>query len=221
MDVICHRACPASGPENSLEAARAVPDWIDMIEVDVQRCSTGELVVFHDRVLDRVTAGSGAIAGTPWHRLREMTLEGTEATIPRLQPLIDAIPTDIGLNVELKHAGIATDLISILDGLEHKILVSSFVPQAIVPLAEAGIRTAHLIEPDRSSEWESELSVAESLGAVAVHPHYDTVDADRVAMAHDRGLRVNAWTVPDEKTVKRLRATGVDGVFVDDWRIVE
>lgn len=221
MDVICHRACPAGGPENSVLAARSVPDWIDMIEVDVQRCASGELVVFHDWVLDRVTERTGTIAGKAWADLTKTNLEGTEATIPRLQTLIDAVPPEIGLNVELKHAGMAADLRPIIADLEHDVLISSFVPQAIAPFTGEDSHTALLIEPNRGTDWESDVAAAESLDAVAIHPQYDAVTPDRVAMAHDRGLRVNAWTVPDAETVERLREAGVDGVFVDDWQIAE
>lgn len=221
MDVICHRACPVSAPENSVPAARAVPDWVDMIEVDVQRCASGELVVFHDQVLDRVTAGTGAIAGTNWDRLTELSLEGTDARIPRLESVIEALPPTVGLNVELKHAGVAADLEPLIADLDREVLVSSFIPQAITPLAELGVRTAHLTHPDRSAGWEAELTAAESIGAVAVHPHFETVGPEEIAAAHERGLTVNAWTVPDTESVTRLREAGVDGVIVDDWRLVE
>jgi glycerophosphoryl diester phosphodiesterase len=221
MDVFCHRACPADGPENSLPATRAVPEWVDVVEVDVQRCASGELVVFHDRVLDRLTGASGAVAGTPWSRLRDRRLEGTDAGIPRLESLIEALPSGVGLNVELKHAGLAADVAPILAALDREVLVSSFVPQAIAPLSERGFRTAHLIRPDRSPGWAAELAAAESIGATAVHPHYEHVDADRIERAHDRGLAVNAWTVPDREAVTRLRDAGIDGVIVDDWRLVD
>lgn len=221
MDVICHRACPVGAPENSLPAARAVPAHVDMIEIDVQRCQSGEIVVFHDRLLDRVTNETGAVAGTTNEGLRKTTLEDTNTTIPPLESLVDAVPPEIGLNIELKHVGMATDLLSLLEGVKNEILVSSFVPQAIGSLAESGIQTAHLIEPNRSVGWEPELAAAESIGADAVHPHYETVTDDRIASAHDRGLSVNAWTVPDSATVEALRTAGADGVLVDDWRVVE
>ena len=220
MDVICHRACPAGGPENSRPAARAVPDWVDMVEVDVQRCASGELVVFHDRVLDRLTDETGAIAGREYEDLQGVTLAGSDATIPTLEALIEALPAGMGLNVELKHAGMAAEVAPILKALDREVLVSSFVPQAIAPLSERGLRTAHLIHPEQSAGWEAELAAAESIGAEAVHPHFESVDGEAITTAHDRGLTVNAWTVPDEEAVADLRAAGVDGVIVDDWRLV-
>ena len=36
-----------------------------------------------------------------------------------------------------------------------------------------------------------------------------------VAQAHDRGLRVNVWTVNEPDQILRLRAAGVDGVITD------
>lgn len=221
MDVICHRACPADAPENSTPSTRAVPDWVDMIEVDVQRCASGELVVFHDRMLDRLTGACGAIAGTPWSRLQKLGLEGTDAGIPRLESLIEALPSGVGLNVELKHAGMTGDLVPILANLDREVLVSSFVPQAIAPLSERGFQTAHLIPRDRSTGWEAELAAAESVGASAIHPPFEEVDEDAISVAHDRGLAVNAWTVPDGPSVNRLREAGIDGVIVDDPRLVE
>jgi glycerophosphoryl diester phosphodiesterase len=216
VDVICHRACPADGPENSIQALEAIPDWIDMVEIDVQRCASGELVVFHDRVLDRTTDGTGAIGGADWKHLRDRRLEGTKARIPRLETLVEALPEGLGLNVELKHAGVAADVATELSSLDRQVLVSSFVPQAIAPLSDRGFRTAHLIHPEQSSGWDTELAAAESIGADAVHPHVEAVGAAEIESAHDRGLAVNAWTAQDVATVTRLREAGVDGLIVDD-----
>lgn len=221
MDVICHRACPVGRPENSIEAARAVPERVDMIEIDVQRCASGELVVFHDRLLDRMTGGSGAIAGTEWERLRELTLETSDATIPRLSAFIGAVPDSIGLNIELKHAGAADSLRRVLDGVENDLLLSSFVPQAIAPFAEDPIDTALLLDPETASDWESALAGARSLSAAAVHPPEEAIDAGRIASAHEHDLAVNAWTVQESTRVNGLRKAGIDGVIVDDWRLVE
>ena len=47
-----------------------------------------------------------------------------------------------------------------------------------------------------------------------------TAALERVESAHDRGLSVNAWTVPTAAAVSRLRGLGVDGVIVDSWTTV-
>jgi len=188
-----------------------------MIEIDVQRCQTGEIVVFHDKALDRLTGFSGAVAGASWDRLRSIPLDGTEETIPRFETLVEAVPDGVAINVELKHAGMTEELVRLAEDVDNELLFSSFTPQAIAGFDEHGYATGHLVHGELFEGWSAELDVAASIGCEYVHPHHTLVTEDRVAAANDKGLRVIAWTVPNGETVAELRAAGVDGVIVDDW----
>jgi len=192
-----------------------------MIEIDVQRCGTGELVVFHDRTLDALTAGSGAVATTPWDDLRTYTIDGSDEHVPLLGDLLGAVPDDIGVHVELKHAGMTRDVLDSVRDVDNDLVFSSFTPQATAEVGAHGCTTAHLIHPVLTDSWETELAGADSLGCEYVHPYYELVDADRVAAAHDRGFELNAWTAPDRETVGELRTAGVDGVMIDDWCVAD
>jgi len=217
MKIICHKSCPVDAPENTVAAVRGLSERVDMIEIDVQRCQTGELVVFHDRALDRLTESSGAVAGTSWDRLRSLALDGTGETVPRFETLLEAVPDDIAINVELKHAGMTEELVRLAEAVDNDLLFSSFTPQAIAGFDEHEYATGHLVHGDLFEGWSAELDVAASIGCEYVHPHHTLVTEDRVVAAHDEGLRVIAWTVPNEETAAELRAAGVDGVIVDDW----
>jgi glycerophosphoryl diester phosphodiesterase len=220
MRVHCHRGCPDPHPENSLAAVREVPTQVDAIEIDVQQCASGEPVVVHDRTLDRTTGRRGAVAGTQLETLEATRLEGTDTTVPTLDSVIDAVPPEIDLTVELKHAGQFDAVAPMLREAGNEVRVSSFVPQALTPFASAGVATALLVDPTRGGGWDAALAAAASIGATAVHVHYESIDADQVTTAHDRGLAVAAWTVPTEEQVARCRRAGVDDVIVDDWEIV-
>lgn len=221
MNLICHKACPDHGPENTVEAVENLHDRVDMIEIDVQRCGTGELVVFHDTTLHDLTGGTAAVAATSWEQLRTYTVGDSGASIPLLSTLLDAVPDDVGIHVELKHAGMAPDILPVVTEVENELVFSSFTPQAIVPFEQQGYDTAHLVHPVISGAWSEELDAAVSLGCAYIHPRYNMVDSDRVAAAHDRGLTVNAWTVPDAETVDELKTAGVDGVMIDDWCLLK
>ena len=79
--VIAHRGASAAAAENSLGALRrAVELGADGVEFDVQRCGSGELVVFHDRTLGRCAGVPGSIGETPLARLRTLTLDRISAT---------------------------------------------------------------------------------------------------------------------------------------------
>ena len=63
MRIIGHRGASGYAPENTLEAFElAIRQGVSMIELDVHRCATGELVVIHDERVDRTTDGTGLVA---------------------------------------------------------------------------------------------------------------------------------------------------------------
>jgi glycerophosphoryl diester phosphodiesterase len=217
MRVICHRGCPTHGPENTVEAVRQAAGHVDMVEIDVQRCGSGEIVVFHDTTLNRLTGERGAVATTPLETLRTLTVGDSEAGIPLFSSFLEAVPGDLGIDVELKHAGMTADLLEIASGADNELLFSSFVPQATAALAGSGYPLGHLFYEG----WDAELDAARSLGCESLHPSADLVDADRVARAHEREFAVVPWDVTDHGTVECFREFGVDGVIVDDWCLGE
>jgi len=59
--IIAHRGVSAKAPENTLasfERAASVPG-IDMIELDVRLSKDEEVIVLHDRTLQRTSTGNG------------------------------------------------------------------------------------------------------------------------------------------------------------------
>ena len=70
---IGHRGAKALIAENTLESIQKALDiGVDMIEIDVHKCFSGELWVIHDFTLDRTTDGSGEIAKKTAEEIREL-----------------------------------------------------------------------------------------------------------------------------------------------------
>ncbi|MFC6835459.1 glycerophosphodiester phosphodiesterase [Halomarina ordinaria] len=226
MRCIGHRGCPAHAPENTLLAVETAAPHVDMVEVDVRRCGSGELVVFHDERLDRLTDGTGRLDRTDWRTLRELRVDGSEEGIPLLADVVDAVPAEVGLNAELKHDGLAREAVSLLEGFAGEVVVSSFEASALEQVrARSDLPLAYLFHrrfDTRRRTWRRGVRRARELGCTYLHPEYRLCldDDRRVVRATKAGLRVNAWTVPDRRSVRRLRRAGVDGVIVDDWRLV-
>lgn len=212
MRVIGHRGCAARGPENTLVALRRAVPHVDSVEVDVRRCGSGELVVVHDALLDRLCGRSERVSETPWSELRTYSVLDSDAHIPRLSDVVEALPSTTGLNVELKTRGLAADVERVVSSHPH-VWVSSFDDRA---LAETSLPRAYLFDDD----WEAGLETAVDLDCQCVHPQYELVldRAERVAAAHDADLAVNVWT-PPPSDVATLESLGVDGVIVDDWDV--
>lgn len=192
---------------------------MDMIEVDLRQCKTGEVVLFHDDDLAAITGHDGRLSETDWVTLRTLTIHDSEERIPTLNETIEVVPPTVGLNLELKETGLTSAVTSILDGTDHPVLVSSFFPEALEEVENDArtINTALLFEGDAVSNLDRALD----LGCKSVHPHYELcLDTDIVERAHRAGLSVNAWTVSDAETTRALIERGVDSLILDRTGLV-
>ncbi|QLG60706.1 glycerophosphodiester phosphodiesterase [Halorarum salinum] len=218
--LIGHRGCADQYPENTVLAVEESAPHVDVVEVDVQRCGSGELVVFHDDQLNRLTDGAGTVSSTDWGTLRELTVLDSGEPIPLLSDLLAAVPPDTGVNVELKHEGMAADVLAAVEGVENEVLLSSFSADALRELRAESEDAA--LAPVFSDSTEERLSLARELGCEAVHPDHELVPgSDLVSTAHDDGFAVNAWTVDGAETAGELVEAGVDGLIVDRWDVLD
>src|SRR6185437_179332 len=112
--VIAHRGGREWAPENTMAAFRRSLDaGVHGIELDVQRCATGELVVFHDEDLSRTTNGIGLIKDCSLAELQRLDAgswyekQFAGERMPLLLDVLALINGKCVLNIELKNAPIA------------------------------------------------------------------------------------------------------------------
>ncbi|AUV84026.1 glycerophosphodiester phosphodiesterase [Salinigranum rubrum] len=219
----------------------------DMIEIDVMPCGTGEIVVFHDSQLssrDGGTQGLTDAEGTVWETDRETVtsaevLESGE-TVPLLTDVMDAIPSEVGVNLEFKERGnmswteFADETLSIAADYDNEILVSSFAEGAVAAVAEnyPDVPLAYLFWND----IEAGVEVTDEYDCDAMNVPYNMVqgapffsddigfdnipeggyaDVDLVAAADERGIDLNVWTVQSWYQAEQLVQAGVDGLISD------
>ena len=91
MLVIGHRGASGYVTENTLESIQKALDLnVDGIEIDVQRCASGEIVVFHDKELDRLTNHKGLIEKTNFDELSTILIK-EKYKIPTLEEVLKLI----------------------------------------------------------------------------------------------------------------------------------
>lgn len=218
---IGHRGAPGHAPENTLLSFDlAIQLGAHMVELDVQRHPSGELLVFHDLRLERTTSGRGRFGAMSLAELRKLDA-GRGQEIPTLAEVLDLIDQRVAVNVELKSfadgsaLAVAQALRSyIADGWpEERFLVSSFHAPELDQFRQAApeIPVALLI-CGVPLDW---AAAASELEAVALSISDEFVDPRLIADAHARSLRLYAYTVNEREDIERLRALGVDGVFTD------
>lgn len=218
--VIGHRGAMGYETENSIASIeKALELGVDMIEIDVFRISSGEIVVFHDQRVERLTNGAGNVEEYNIYDLKRLMLDGGHG-IPQLQDVLRTVDGQVPLNIELKGAGTANRVHFITDYYVKKhgwkpeqFLISSFNWEELRAYREIApnARIAVLTDGDPVQALET----ARELGAEAINPSVGAVSAEAVDALHEAGFKVYVWTVNEPEQFQALRNIGVDGVFSD------
>jgi len=100
--IIGHRGAMGYIAENTLPSIeKAIDLGANGVEIDIFRCASGELVVFHDKTLEKLTNATGYIEALDIDSIQKIeVLEGY--TIPTLNEVLDLIKGRIFVNIELK-----------------------------------------------------------------------------------------------------------------------
>ncbi|PSP55438.1 glycerophosphodiester phosphodiesterase [Halobacteriales archaeon QS_1_67_19] len=222
MDLIAHRGCADEYPENTVRAVERAARRLPAVELDVRRCRSGELVVFHDATVDRVTDGTGSIARLNWEQLRELEVLGSGERIPLLSEALAAVPSNADVQVELKQAGIAGGAVAAVADAGVDARFTSFRPEALAEVREHDPTAPMGYLFGAAVGVETGLATALALDCRYLHPHSSLcIETDVVERAHAQGLDVIAWAADDAGTVADLRAAGVDGATADSWTLAD
>ncbi|MFP4509552.1 MAG: glycerophosphodiester phosphodiesterase [Spirochaetaceae bacterium] len=223
--ILAHRGFSAEYPENTMAAFTAAREaGAGGIELDVQMCSTGEIVVFHDYTTDRVTATPGRIDAQSWKALSTLRVGGTEP-IPLLRDVLDAFGDSLCYDIEIKHSvrgatGIEDALVSMIAsrGLEDRCLISSFNPYAIRETRRRSQRLPVAIIYSRSSgvPWFLRNGFGRYMSAAdALKPEHVQYTRGHALGAAVQAREVFVWTVDEAEDMKRSLARGAAGVITN------
>ena len=227
---IGHRGAMLDRVENTLPAFHeAVRQGATALELDVQRACSGEVVVFHDAMFDR-------LGGTP-RRAADMTLAEMRQVVLRdpglpgqtgrvhtfeevlsdavLAPLLSDRSRPFDLFVELKVDDLEADVAAAVrsHGLVDRVFLISFRRHRLERVRALGrdLRTS-LLFPDRRDE---NLRVALDIGCTALNPEPYDADAGFVDRARNAGLLVTVGQTSDPGVIRPLLDLDVWGIHSD------
>jgi glycerophosphoryl diester phosphodiesterase len=178
-----------------------------------------ELVVIHDKTLERTTNGKGFVVNQPLEYLRSLDA-GKGQKIPLLKEVFDLVDKRAGINVELKGRNTAQPVTALIHEYiknhnltYERIIVSSFDHDELkkVKALEPKIKIGALI----SSIPEHFGRFAEIIGVYSVHISKKSINRQFVVDAHEKGIKVFVFTVNSGEDVALMQSLGVDGIFTD------
>jgi glycerophosphoryl diester phosphodiesterase len=209
---IAHRGLHAAvegRPENSLAAFERACALGFPAELDVRLTRDGQVVVFHDRALRRMTGARGRVEDRDVADLRGLRLQRTSQRIPLLAEVLERVDGRVPLLVELKAgappAALEAAVLDALRGYGGEVAIQSFQLRTVRELdrREAPRAVGHL--------WRRRTTPAAGERVAFVGCHVDGVPRRAVRRRRDAGKVVLAWTVRSPEQAERALR------FVDNY----
>jgi glycerophosphoryl diester phosphodiesterase len=240
--IIAHRGCCEQAPENTLPAFElALHGGADLVELDYHLSKDSVPVVIHDAVLDRTTDARRRwkrkriqVSHTTARDIQSLDagswfggpFAGTR--VPLLSEALDTIKDRSIALIEHK-AGAAEDCLKLLrqKHLINRVVVQSFdweflrrfhecEPRQVLGALGPPSRLAGGAKPLHLSRRLSRawLREAQKAGVKVVVWNW-RVSKRAIQFAHERGLKVWAYTINHPRPARRLLRAGIDGLITN------
>lgn len=195
-------------PENSLAGFRAAAAAGLGVEFDLRPSADGEVMIFHDPLLDRMTASSGVFETREAGELKGLALGDTSERVPAFEALLGLWPESLPLLCEMKVDG-TTDPAAFAEKVAARLAdwrglaaAMSFSEEAVRALP-SGLMRGQLVLPSVQAgearfDAVADRALADGIDYLAVH-HTDT------ARAAALGAPFVVWTVRSEADLAAAR----------------
>lgn len=222
--IAAHKGYSSIAPENTLPAFEKATDCeiVDYIELDVRETKDGVPVVIHDANLAAAAGNPVSIYDVTYDELQKISatynfpdgFEGT--TIPALEDVFKQYAGGKDFIVEIKHSDNTPELPKkIVDLMEEYNITDRSV-------IHSGSYKALKAVKELNPNIPCGLIIAVSTSGYADLPYADFFSVEHtyisnnmIRQIHNRGKKVYAWTVNDEKSFDQVRTMDVDAIITD------
>ncbi len=225
MQVVAHRGYSAAYPENTLSAfAGAYACGAKTVEFDVRKTKDGQLVIYHDDTLEKLTGDQTTIADYTYEQLLKFddgswfSDEFAKERIPTLDQTLDLLSsTGMRMFVELKDIGddpnFAAEVYATVEkyGLLDKAVFASF--------------NYDYLQQIKAIDSSAPIMVLASFGKSTLPVKYPaeyyginmkTLTPKTIRAIHEAGGKVYSYTPETKGQMLSLQRLGVDGVITDN-----
>jgi len=220
--VIGHRGAMGHALENTIESVeKAIDLKVDGIEIDVFKSKSGELIVYHDTSLSRLSNSNAFIEQISLDSIKKIELIGG-LSIPTLNEVIDIIPEKIFLNIELKGENTAYETNKIIikylsesNLTSSKFIISSFRWDELKKFRNINKDIPIAILVDSLYKIDNAIKLAKEINAVALNPNNKFITKKIVKKIQSNNIKVYPYTINTPKNIKRMKSIGVDAIITD------
>ncbi len=230
--VIAHRGISAKAPENTIAAfqrASQVPG-IDMIELDVRLSKDEEVIILHDRTLQRTSTGNGVARKYSLSEIRHFDAGSwfhpafSDQRIPTLEEVLRLAGTQMWIDIEIKSDWYKREPPGLLEAkvlhavrqceMNDRVLFSSFDHRLLANLKrlDSSATTGVLYNVYRDF-GRLPSTLAGNVGASVFVCAKRELSRRLVEDAHQHDIAVYVYTLNSVSDAEKASAYGVDGII--------
>jgi len=228
-----HRGCSKLAPENTLASFQKILDNnIPGVELDVQMCSTGEIIVLHDLNLKRTTGFDALASETELAEIKKLDAGSwfnksfAGERIPTLDEVFELLGTSVYYDIEIKHKRktpgelekkLAEKIIKW--NFQDYVFVSSFNPIAVLGVrnSDPTLDTALIYTKSKDFPWYYHNGG----GKYICKPNILKPTKHKVnlfTMLHSKkilGYKIITWTEDNLLKAEKYIDLGIDGIVTN------
>lgn len=243
-EVIAHRGGNGQWPGETMRALREASKLkADVLEMDVFLSANGELVLMHDHKVEVTTEGEGKInklhsdhlqrlnagykwspdgARRPFKNVDVSSPKFHDLKVPRLEEVFDEFP-NTRMVIEMKKAdnspAAALSAMIRKHRMTNRVLVASFVGNFMTEFRRLSPEVATSFSLSKGDLKRlisgKRISDDDPADPRAIQLPYRLVTEEIVRRAHERNIKVHAWTVNELDKMYLMWNRGVDGIITD------
>ncbi len=223
-----HRGCPKLAPENTLSSfSQILENNVPGVELDVQICRTGELVVFHDNNLKRITGYNANVVECDLSDIRSLDCGShfsekfKNEKIPLFHEVLGLLGDKVYYDIEIKadyikNRGIEKKILTMIKdfGLEKRVLISSFNPLPLIRFKKLTNKIPLSLIYSNSKNIPIFLRKGEGrfLSKNSIIKPDSRLITDKIYNRLSKNYKIMTWTVDDDVMYRKLIAMGVKGI---------
>jgi glycerophosphoryl diester phosphodiesterase len=225
VEVIAHRGDSRRAPENTFAAIEsAIGAGSDWVEIDVQSTLDGDIVLAHDRDLERVAGDGLVVEQSALGDMQGLDIGSwfdprfSSERLPRLEDVLRRYGDEVGLLIEVKTW--SDDARVVAERVVESIDRAGGAPRRfkLMSLNWSVVEHIRRLRPS----WTVGLLATVAVGDLArMDVQFLAVNARAatrrlIREARSRGMRVFAWCVNDPVGMTTMISRGVDGIITDE-----
>ncbi|MBQ5746548.1 MAG: hypothetical protein IIV81_01285, partial [Clostridia bacterium] len=234
--ICAHRGFNTIAPENSMPAfGAAVAMGADEIEFDLWPTADGEIVSFHDEILDRVSTGKGYVFEKTYDELLKYDFgikfgekfEGLK--ILKFEEILKKLSCQVIMNVHVKMISSTEPypenalkkIVSLVRkyGAEKHVYFmitrDDVIKQFMEYAPDIPVCVGHL----KARAWEI-VDRAIELGCPKVQLFKPYFNQEMIDKAHAHGIICNVFWSDDKDEMKRFLDMGIDTILTNDYNLI-